>query len=391
MSRRAVSDRLLKSREAHLALLSQRGAAPVPALTRGLEQACPECGTWEAAGFHCTWCYLPTGPEDWYPWGSDTARRAAARASAAEKAQTPQSDPVGGHAGPRSTRSRTWLLADPWGATDAAPPAPDAKSRGGPCSIGRTKSSSAEARHEPAPHAPTRSKLLGRVELSDDSCWLWIGPANAAGYGRISYDGTLGYAHRRSYELRVGPIPEDRELDHTCNNRNCINPAHLEPVSHQENQRRIKERGTAARGSRSPRAKLTEDEVLAIVADLDSGVPKPEILLRHPQVTHGAINGIANGTSWTYVTGRERQVPKYTRVTPERRETIIRLAQAGWPSAEISLRVGVGPKPVSRISREAGLSPKGIAAASTRTRVTWAKPSSKSRQPVQAPVKEASR
>jgi hypothetical protein len=42
-------------------------------------------------------------------------------------------------------------------------------------------------------------------------------------------------AHRFAYELLVGPIPEDLELDHLCRVRHCVNPAHLEPVTHLEN------------------------------------------------------------------------------------------------------------------------------------------------------------
>lgn len=72
-------------------------------------------------------------------------------------------------------------------------------------------------------------------------CWIWTG-ATQFGYGRFSYggfDGTRGYvAHRFSYEALVGPIPEGLVLDHLCRVRNCVNPAHLEPVTHRENSLR---------------------------------------------------------------------------------------------------------------------------------------------------------
>ena len=76
---------------------------------------------------------------------------------------------------------------------------------------------------------------------SDDECWEWLGPrANPksgapSGYGRIYIRRKINQAHRVSYELVNGPIPEGLVLDHLCRNPCCVNPAHLEPVSQQEN------------------------------------------------------------------------------------------------------------------------------------------------------------
>lgn len=70
-----------------------------------------------------------------------------------------------------------------------------------------------------------------------DGCWLWEG-ALRGGYGRVKLDGRTQAAHRASYELHVGPIPSGLVLDHLCRNRSCVNPAHLEPVTTEENIRR---------------------------------------------------------------------------------------------------------------------------------------------------------
>ena len=66
-------------------------------------------------------------------------------------------------------------------------------------------------------------------------CWYWSGGINNSGYGSLRLDGKRYMAHRLSYELTKGKIPEGLEIDHTCHNRICVNPDHLELATHQEN------------------------------------------------------------------------------------------------------------------------------------------------------------
>lgn len=74
------------------------------------------------------------------------------------------------------------------------------------------------------------------------SCWLWRGHVKATGYGQVAFErGPVKkkfLAHRVSYELLVGPVPQGLTLDHLCKVRRCVNPAHLEPVTQKENARR---------------------------------------------------------------------------------------------------------------------------------------------------------
>lgn len=74
-----------------------------------------------------------------------------------------------------------------------------------------------------------------QIETSK-GCWLWMRYRNALGYGRfwIPPD-RLILAHRWFYEKYVGPIPADSEIDHLCRVPACVNPAHLEAVSHSTN------------------------------------------------------------------------------------------------------------------------------------------------------------
>lgn len=66
-------------------------------------------------------------------------------------------------------------------------------------------------------------------------CWVWTGRQNRNGYGRLHYQGDEKMAHRVAYEVFTGPIPEGMLLDHRCRTRCCVNPAHLEPVTHSVN------------------------------------------------------------------------------------------------------------------------------------------------------------
>ena len=69
-------------------------------------------------------------------------------------------------------------------------------------------------------------------------CWEWIGPLNRKGYGFVQIDRVKKNAHRAVYEHLVGPLPRNLHLDHLCRNKRCVNPAHMEPVSAAENNRR---------------------------------------------------------------------------------------------------------------------------------------------------------
>lgn len=71
-------------------------------------------------------------------------------------------------------------------------------------------------------------------------CWLWTSCIDPCGYGTFTERGKNIGAHRWSYQHHVGPIPAGLELDHLCFVRHCVNPAHLEPVTHHENTLRGK-------------------------------------------------------------------------------------------------------------------------------------------------------
>lgn len=83
-----------------------------------------------------------------------------------------------------------------------------------------------------------------QANADPDGCWLWPG-CTSDGYGRgyASNKGRKVTVHRFAYELLVGPIPDGLHIDHLCRNPRCFNPAHLEPVTPKENNRRGKNCG----------------------------------------------------------------------------------------------------------------------------------------------------
>lgn len=68
-----------------------------------------------------------------------------------------------------------------------------------------------------------------------ETCWLWTACKMVGGYGQFRLERAMVLAHRFAYELLVGPIPKELELDHLCRVRHCVNPSHLEPVTRQIN------------------------------------------------------------------------------------------------------------------------------------------------------------
>ena len=83
-----------------------------------------------------------------------------------------------------------------------------------------------------------QERFDAKYEINANGCWIWQGFLDRDGYGQFWINGKCAAAHRAAYELHVGPIANELEIDHLCRVRNCVNWRHLEAVSHLENMRR---------------------------------------------------------------------------------------------------------------------------------------------------------
>lgn len=91
----------------------------------------------------------------------------------------------------------------------------------------------------PIPYLPGHNNSIRTWTVDDETgCWIWDGNKDRLGYTGKRFDGKQTGAHRWVYTQLVGPIPDGMSLDHLCRNPSCVNPAHLEPVTHTENIRR---------------------------------------------------------------------------------------------------------------------------------------------------------
>ena len=98
----------------------------------------------------------------------------------------------------------------------------------------------------------------GDPPVGPDECWDWQGSVDAYGYGQLRGK----KAHRLSYEIHAGAIPEGLGIRHTCDRPICVAPQHLIPGTQRQNTDDALDRDRIRRGERHGQAKLTEDQVV---------------------------------------------------------------------------------------------------------------------------------
>lgn len=135
----------------------------------------------------------------------------------------------------------------------------------------------------------------------NSGCWLWSGNTQVKNYG-VFYIGRRGYlAHRVSYTMHVGNIPDRLHVLHLCDNPCCVNPDHLYVGTHLQNMddraARGRSKGGGQRGTECPWAKLDETTVRRIRADKRPG----SVAAREYGINSGTFYKIKRRERWSHI------------------------------------------------------------------------------------------
>ena len=137
-------------------------------------------------------------------------------------------------------------------------------------------------------------------------CWTWNMSHDGHGYGHFCVNAKIERAHRVSYAITYGRIPESLEICHKCDNPGCVRPDHLFAGTHSDNMQDCAQKGhnmlqrhpELRYGERHPLAKLTESDVKTIRQFSDLG---STLLARRFHISRWMIRRILSGLAWKHI------------------------------------------------------------------------------------------
>lgn len=153
----------------------------------------------------------------------------------------------------------------------------------------------------------TLEERFWRYVKKGSGCWEWQASRHApGGYGIIAAPGSTPMlkAHRVSWEIHYGPIPQGMHVLHKCDNKGCVRPDHLFLGTHEDNMRDMKEkgraRGPAMKGQQNGYSKLTDNQAKEIISLKRNGWTSRQLSERFG-VSRPQIDRIVSGASWKHL------------------------------------------------------------------------------------------
>ena len=152
-----------------------------------------------------------------------------------------------------------------------------------------------------------REYILTRISIDETSgCWNWTAGIGRGGYGRAKHNRQEYKAHRYSYQVFVGEIPDDKILCHKCDNPRCVNPAHVYVGTHKDNSHDRMARGRYKNG----RTKLAPEDYGEIRILYNEGVGPKAIAAEYGITPSSVYRIIHNQVSPDYTYQPVRQLNK---------------------------------------------------------------------------------
>lgn len=167
-----------------------------------------------------------------------------------------------------------------------------------------------------------KMRFMAKVAVQENGCWMWQGAKDRKGYGVFSVGGrqydadgkrqnSMKAAHRVSYELFNGGIPDGLFVLHKCDTPGCVNPEHLFLGTNLDNVRDMDAKGRRVNapkhGSDHANSVLNEKQVMEIMKMLESRSPTQRKIAEMYGVSNSTINHIKTGRLWGHLTGVKRE------------------------------------------------------------------------------------
>lgn len=200
-------------------------------------------------------------------------------------------------------------------------------------------------------------RLLSRIKVNANGCFEWQGPLND-GYGNMSVAGEMKRVHRVSYETFRSAIPDGLCVCHECDNRRCINPAHLFLGTRLDNTRDAASKNRMEFGERRCNSKLTSELVVEMTNRYNAGETFGQIA-RDVGVNNRTVSRVLCGNGWRHVDrpalkkrkngqAKGAALPQ-SKLNESRVMEIRELAAAGFRHPAIAERIGISRSVVQSV------------------------------------------